>query len=273
VSFSSTISSPAFLSSTLSSSVTSCNTATGASITSTYTGGNAPHTFLWSNGATTQNLTGIGTGGYRYTVTDANGCIAINYISVQIPSIPALNAFIGQLGTQDTSILFGDTVNINANANVSNLVYLWRELNQPSQAQIQNPNVSATSARPILSGNYVFVVSATVNGLPCASTDTVRLTVQPQTIFSLPTAFAPDGNGDNDRFRPIGLNSAYIKEFRIFNRWGQMLYDNATLSDGGWDGYYKGTLQNRDVYICVITYQRPQDAEPMTIRTEFTLLK
>ena len=38
------------------------------------TGGVAPYTYLWSNGATTQNLTGIAEGCYDVTVTDANGC-------------------------------------------------------------------------------------------------------------------------------------------------------------------------------------------------------
>lgn len=51
-------------------------TSASVSLTSSATGGSAPYTYLWSNGATTQNLTNVPYASYyRVTVTDANGCI------------------------------------------------------------------------------------------------------------------------------------------------------------------------------------------------------
>ena len=46
------------------------------SIDLTVAGGVGPYTYSWSNGATTQDISGLGLGPYYVTVTDANGCIA-----------------------------------------------------------------------------------------------------------------------------------------------------------------------------------------------------
>lgn len=45
-------------------------------------GGTAPYSWQWSNNATTQNLTGLGSGQYIAQVTDANGCVGTNYVNV-----------------------------------------------------------------------------------------------------------------------------------------------------------------------------------------------
>jgi len=64
----------------LSSTIESCN-ASDADITSSVTG-NAPFTFLWSNASATANLTNISSGNYTVDVTDANGCVGTQSITV-----------------------------------------------------------------------------------------------------------------------------------------------------------------------------------------------
>ena len=75
----------------------SSSNALDGTVTSQVTGGRAPFTYSWSNGATTANLTGVGAGTYTVTVTDANGCTATASATVGIRvagcPIPGQNGF------------------------------------------------------------------------------------------------------------------------------------------------------------------------------------
>lgn len=55
----------------------SCHGAKDGGITAVASGGTGPYTYLWSNGATTAQITGIGAGTYNVTATSALGCTAI----------------------------------------------------------------------------------------------------------------------------------------------------------------------------------------------------
>jgi gliding motility-associated-like protein len=226
-----------------------------------------------STGATAQTLNNPTTGVYTLSISDASGCSANQSTTVTLVGAPNLSAYIGQINTQDTSIFLGETIQIGAGSNQSGLAYVWSELNNPSQAGISTPNLANSAVNPNQNGNYVFVISATVAGQNCSATDTIRLLVRAYDAIQLPTAFSPNNDGENDFYRPIGLDIQHIQAFRIHNRWGQILYDSPQLSGGGWDGTFNGSLQARDVYISTLIYKRPQDAQATELRIEFTLLR
>ncbi|MBC7487245.1 MAG: gliding motility-associated C-terminal domain-containing protein [Cytophagaceae bacterium] len=73
----------------ITSSITNvtCNSGNNGAITlTTVSGGTGPYTFLWSNGATTQNITGLTAGAYSVTVTDANGCLQVFNFNISQPA-------------------------------------------------------------------------------------------------------------------------------------------------------------------------------------------
>jgi gliding motility-associated-like protein len=74
--------------------------------------------------------------------------------------------------------------------------------------------------------------------------------------LAMPNTFTPNGDGTNDFFNVIGNAEARVVGFRIFNRWGQQVYDNE-YPDRGWDGSFKGKPQPTEVYYYQIEVQTP----------------
>jgi len=85
----------------------------------TVTGGTAPYTYLWSNGETTQDLTGVGAGPYVVTVTDAAGCIKI--ADVTGVNIAQQTAII----SENTNACTGGLSAIMTNVQPNNTSFLW----------------------------------------------------------------------------------------------------------------------------------------------------
>lgn len=66
----------------------------------------------------------------------------------------------------------------------------------------------------------------------------------------VPTAFSPNNDGQNDYFKICNITDEKIIEFKVFNRWGTILFH--TQSNEGWDGNFKGQPQPVGVYGYVI---------------------
>jgi len=96
--------------------------ATGA-IDLTVTGGTAPYTFLWSNGATTEDLVNLTAGTYIVTITDANSCITTAGGTVTQPAAPLAGT------TVITDVLcFGDAtgaIDLTVTGGTAPYTFLW----------------------------------------------------------------------------------------------------------------------------------------------------
>ena len=67
----------------------------------------------------------------------------------------------------------------------------------------------------------------------------------------IPTAFTPNGDGLNDVFRPTVAGMKKFLYLRIYNRWGQLLF-NSGQANQGWNGIYSGRKQESGTYVYVI---------------------
>lgn len=72
--------------------------------------------------------------------------------------------------------------------------------------------------------------------------------------LAMPNTFTPNGDGTNDFFNVIGNAEARVVAFRIFNRWGQQVYNNE-YPEQGWDGTTDGKPQPTEVYYYQIEVQ------------------
>jgi gliding motility-associated-like protein len=72
----------------------------------------------------------------------------------------------------------------------------------------------------------------------------------------IPNTFSPNGDGANDVFFPRGTGLFKIKTLKIFNRWGQLVFErnsfNANDPALGWDGSFKGVKLPPDVFVYMI---------------------
>jgi gliding motility-associated-like protein len=85
-----------------------CASSISGSIDVNVTGGTSPYAYLWSNGETTQDIANLSAGVYILSVTDANGCNALQAYNVIDPSAPlatSINNNVSCHGGSDGSII------------------------------------------------------------------------------------------------------------------------------------------------------------------------
>ena len=71
--------------------------------------------------------------------------------------------------------------------------------------------------------------------------------------IDIPSAFTPNGDGKNDRLYPLNAIKAEQLEFKIYNRWGQVIFQTNDWKKG-WDGTYSGSLQPQGSYVWMLQY-------------------
>ncbi|MGZ5286802.1 MAG: T9SS type B sorting domain-containing protein [Flavisolibacter sp.] len=81
---------------------------------------------------------------------------------------------------------------------------------------------------------------------------TVAFKKEGEQTLHVPTAFTPNGDGLNDIFKPVFIGPASKYDFRVYNRWGQLIFRTNNPSQG-WNGYHASKLQPSDVFVYYIT--------------------
>ncbi len=200
-------------------------------------------TAYWTvNGSPVIDPTSINqSGNYQIAATNNSGCsdTAIFKFNIRPPVI----AFAGN----DTIAAKGIQHQLFATGGES---YVWTPSTLLNFSDIQNPIAT-------LNDDQLFIVTAS-NSIGCTDKDSVFIKVykQPADYFYVPNAFSPNGDGVNDIFRPIpvGINASNCEWFRIYNRWGQMIF-STTKWLKGWDGGFQGRKQPFGSYIWSLGYK------------------
>lgn len=171
---------------------------------------------------------------YIVTIRDLQGCPK----PVKDTMILTVAKIIADAGPRDTSVVLGQPLQLGATGSTN---YSWTPTTWLDDPLISNPVALAQNDI-----EYVVKVS---NAAGCFDTDSIRVHVfKIKPDLYVPNAFTPNGDGNNDIFRPIPIGMKSIDIFMVYNRWGQMLY-SGTGNDAGWDGTFGGRPQETATYV------------------------
>ena len=203
--------------------------------------------FNWSPGTTLSSTSILNpiafpkrTSNYVLTVFDTLGCPKPGRDTVTVTVLPKMNPFAGR----DTMVVVGEDLQFNGSGGVD---YLWAPPTGLSSTTIPNPIGNYSGEFDSI--RYTLYVRNEADCLDSA-TVLVKIFKTKATVF-VPSAFTPNGDGLNDILAPIAVGIKQIEYFRIFNRWGQLVF-STTVNGRGWDGKISGSPQgtNTFVWIC-----------------------
>lgn len=184
--------------------------------------------------------TPAGTTSYILRVYDTIGCPKPGADTVIVTVLPKVIAFAGR----DTSVVIGQPLQLSASGGT---FYQWSPPFGLSSTSIANPVAIYDAA----ADNIRYKVLA-IDEAGCLDSAFITVKVfntNPQ-VF-VPTAFTPNNDGRNDLVRPIGVGIAQIDYFRIYNRWGQLVF-STTTNGKGWDGTVNGQPQGTSTYVWIV---------------------
>ncbi len=125
--------------------------------------------------------------------------------------------------------------------------YLWTPSTELNSTKIQNPVAvyNINDPRKIM---YNIAITDTSG---CVINDKQEVWIFAESNILAPTAFTPNNDGANDLFIPVYIQIVRIQYFRIFDRWGNLLFETMDMGKG-WDGTINGKKMPMDTYVYMV---------------------
>lgn len=163
----------------------------------------------------------------------------------------------GCVGTTTTKNIFIDKprpgINYPVEYAVFNLPYKL-EARPIGTSVLWNPSIyldNTASFTPFFKSSTEQQYSITIESATgCITVDTQLVKLVPAAEIHVPTAFTPNNDGKNDLLRPVLMGIKELRYFRVYNRWGQLLFESRKQTRG-WDGRLNGNAQQTGVVVWV----------------------
>jgi gliding motility-associated-like protein len=201
---------------------------------------------------------------YQVVGSDSKGCFTDTaYIPVKVYPIPQVDA------GADQTINVGRSIKITPTLSADVTRFEW----SPTIGIVSQENPSIT-VKPTQSVEYTLRVK---NAGGCIAEDKVSVYVlcDNSNIF-VPNTFSPNGDGNNDVFYPRGSGVFKIQNIKVFNRWGEVVFEksnfNANDAAAGWNGTFKGKPLAADVFVYMMQVICDNNST-LTFQGNITLLR
>lgn len=242
---------PEELSASFTSDDVNCAGGSDGSILVDVVGGNGGNTFLWSNGATTEDIFNVPIGIYNFMVTDSKNCK--DSLSVQIFEPLPVTAWF-----DITPVLCKDqydgVIITHASGGTGNYTYAW------TTGQTV-PNISN-----LPTASYTIHIEDVIG---CTFDTTVFVDKIHEFCVYPPNSFTPNGDDYNDTWVIDNMEVYPNIELQIFNKWGNLVYKKTGLYEP-WDGKISGEVAPSDTYYYIL-YLNNSDNDK--INGSITILK
>ena len=195
---------------------------------------------------------------YSLMVIDANGCMSLTPDQMIVTVTPPI---IVKTHPIDTVVFSGDQFQLLASSGATN--YSWSPATGLSNPFVANPLLTVTS-------DVTFnIIATTAAGCRGDGAVTVKVFKGPE--IYMPTGFTPNGDGKNDVFKPFTVGITKINYFRVFNRWGRLLYSTSNLNEG-WNGRIGGVVQPTGTFVWMVQGVA-RDGKVITKKGTVTLIR
>ncbi len=166
-------------------------------------------------------------------------------------SMPLLVAPNPTVTTKDVTITVGGSIQLPVTYTNAIADYSWK----PSKG-LSCDSCPTPVASPQFTTQYHIDV---VDSNTCTASGNLTVTVLcTDKNYFVPNTFSPNGDGMNDIFYPRGNGVTRVQAMRIFNRWGQLIFEkknfDANDPSAGWDGRVLGRPAPQDVYVYMIDF-------------------
>lgn len=175
---------------------------------------------------------------YVVATVNALGCISRDTVTIKVN--PEVFAFAGR----DTAVVVGQPLQFNASGGEG---YMWSPPTALNNTTIPNPRAVYDGSFDTI--RYNLVVSDSI-GCNDMATVLVKIFKTNPRVF-VPTAFTPNGDGKNEFVAPIAVGLTRMDYFRIYNRWGQLVFET-TINGKGWNGRIAGKEQSTSTYVWIV---------------------
>ncbi len=170
---------------------------------------------------------------YTVVVNFGDNCISHDTVTVSVMPLPVITA----TPTDGVYTCMHPVLQLHVSGA---LTYVWYPAAYVSDPLAVNPYATPDETT-------MYIVTGTDTN-KCTNTDSITVTVPDISKAFVPSAFTPNGDGDNDRLHPIPYCGFRIAEFTVFNRWGEKVFYSNQAESAGWDGNYNGSPAPMDTY-------------------------
>ncbi|RYD53204.1 MAG: PKD domain-containing protein [Sphingobacteriales bacterium] len=184
-------------------------------------------------------------------------------VRITVAPIPVVNA------GPDLTIVAGESITLSGSVSDDVVRHFWTTTQYLS---------CDTCLRPVATpkGPMTYTLHG-VNSAGCESADEVALRTRCETgQFFVPNTFTPNGDGQNDLFYPRGKGITKINVFRIYSRWGELMFEatNFDVNDQrmAWDGTHKNIPLKPDTYVWILD-GICDTGESMTLKGDVSIIR